>query len=122
MQLPTVLISLEVDRSSEVNGSHGTFPATCARARFAGCIFMRHIILALNTMHRQNLRSTPGQAEAIAQYFFKNSTTGHPLQQPSSLFNMTTNTLVSSDVKFFMYLRHMWKIMSRTLFVLSCSV
>ncbi len=25
----------------------------------------------------ENLRSTPGQAEAIALYFFKNSTTGH---------------------------------------------
>ncbi len=55
MQLPTVLISLEFDRSSEVNESHGTFPATCARARYAGCIFMRHIILALNTVLKEEI-------------------------------------------------------------------
>jgi hypothetical protein len=47
MQLPRVLISLEVDESREVHESPETIPASCARARFAGCTFMRHIILAI---------------------------------------------------------------------------
>ncbi len=50
MQFPRVLISLEFDGSREVHESPETFPATCARARFAGCTFMRHIILAINTV------------------------------------------------------------------------
>jgi hypothetical protein len=50
MQLPRILISLEVDGSREVNKSPETFPANGAQARFAGCIFMRHIILAFNTV------------------------------------------------------------------------
>jgi hypothetical protein len=53
MKLPTVLISLEVDGSRKANGSHETFPDTCARARFAGCIFLRHIILALNIVYEK---------------------------------------------------------------------
>jgi hypothetical protein len=51
MELSRVLISPETDRSIEVNESPEAFPATCARARFAGCTFMRHIILAINTVH-----------------------------------------------------------------------
>ncbi len=35
--------------SRDVNESPEAFPATCARARFTGCTFMRHIILAINT-------------------------------------------------------------------------
>ena len=46
----TVLISPETDGSREVIESPEAFPATCARARFAGCTFMRHIILAINTV------------------------------------------------------------------------
>ncbi len=38
MQLPRILISMDVNECPE------TFPANCARARFAGCIFMRHIM------------------------------------------------------------------------------
>jgi hypothetical protein len=40
MQLPRVLINLEVDVSREVNESPETFPTTCAWAYFAGCTFM----------------------------------------------------------------------------------
>ncbi len=36
--------------SREVNESPEAFPATCARARFAGCTFMGHIILVINTV------------------------------------------------------------------------
>jgi hypothetical protein len=53
MQLPRVLISLEVDGSREVHESPETFPGTCARARFAGCTFMRHITLAINTEYEE---------------------------------------------------------------------
>jgi hypothetical protein len=45
MELPRVLISLETDGSREVKESPEAFPAICAQARFAGCTFMRHIIL-----------------------------------------------------------------------------
>ncbi len=65
MQLPTVLISLEVDGSRKANRSPETFPDTCARARFAGCIFLRHIILALNTVY--------GLAECPEFTFFCNA-------------------------------------------------
>jgi hypothetical protein len=50
MQLPIVLIGLEADGSREANGSPETIPVTCAWARFAGSIFLRHIILALLTV------------------------------------------------------------------------
>jgi hypothetical protein len=58
MQLPIVLIGLEAVGSREANGSPETIPVTCARARFAGCIFLRHIILALLT-ERETFRGRP---------------------------------------------------------------
>jgi len=57
MQLPIVLIRLKADGSREANGSPETIPVTCARARFAGCIFLRHIILALLTVYHLSGRS-----------------------------------------------------------------
>ncbi len=40
------------------------------------------------TCHGQNLRSTPGQSEPIAQYFFKNSTTVYCTLSVSHLFSI----------------------------------
>jgi hypothetical protein len=54
MQLPRLLISLEVDGSREVNETHETIPDSCARAHFAGCTFVRRIILALDTVYPGN--------------------------------------------------------------------
>jgi hypothetical protein len=64
LQLPTLLISLEVDRSSEVNGSHGAFPATCARACFAGCIFQAYFSCSYYSVVYLHLELTvPGSLE-----------------------------------------------------------
>jgi len=43
-------IRLNFNRLGEDNGSPETFPATCARARFAGYTFLRRITLALKTV------------------------------------------------------------------------
>ncbi len=44
-------IWLHFNGSFAANGSRETFPASCARARFAGCTLMRRIVFALNTVH-----------------------------------------------------------------------
>ena len=39
----------------------------CARARFPGCTYLRHIILGLNTVEKLVLYSGPGLARAVGQ-------------------------------------------------------
>jgi hypothetical protein len=44
----------------------------CARARFAGCSYLRHIILGLNTVHRL-AESIPWRIHSWAPETFTNS-------------------------------------------------
>jgi len=48
-------IRLKLHGSGKANENHGTFSASCARARFAGCGFLRRIILGLNTVIKLEL-------------------------------------------------------------------
>jgi hypothetical protein len=71
----------------------------CFTTHINGCYWSEESFLLLrsdppvhnlnNRSHGQNRRSTPGQAEPIAQYFFKKSTTGLKSQHPPTQWYST---------------------------------
>jgi hypothetical protein len=52
------IIHTHVNVSSKAYVYDDTIYSFCARARFAGCSYLRHIILGLNTVHRFQALST----------------------------------------------------------------
>jgi hypothetical protein len=54
------IIHMHVKVSSKAYVYDDTIYNFCARARFAGCSYLRHIILGLNTVYRSDLCKSPG--------------------------------------------------------------